>query len=277
VIVDYREILYAVGDGVAVITLNRPDKLNAWTTRMAEEIQDAALGACDDAAVRVILITGAGRGFCAGADMKLLADMGGGRAQTTGEDPADAPRPRPTGVRPDFSHKYSYFPALPKPVIAAINGPVAGIGLVLTLYCDIRIAAEDARFTTAFVKRGLIAEYGGAWLAPRIMGLTNALEVFLSGRMFDGREARELGLVSRVLPSEGFAAAALDYARDLAANNSPRSMQVMKRQIWESLFQDLDAAVELSLVEMKASVASEDFREGVAHFLEKRPPRFNGR
>lgn len=274
---DYREILYAVGDGVAVITLNRPDKLNAWTTRMAEEIQDAALGACDDAAVRVILITGAGRGFCAGADMKLLADMGGGRAQTTGEDPADAPRPRPTGVRPDFSHKYSYFPALPKPVIAAINGPVAGIGLVLTLYCDIRIAAEDARFTTAFVKRGLIAEYGGAWLAPRIMGLTNALEVFLSGRMFDGREARELGLVSRVLPSEGFAAAALDYARDLAANNSPRSMQVMKRQIWESLFQDLDAAVELSLVEMKASVASEDFREGVAHFLEKRPPRFNGR
>ncbi len=274
---DYREILYAVGDGVAVITLNRPDKLNAWTTRMAEEIQDAALGACDDAAVRVILITGAGRGFCAGADMKLLADMGGGRAQTTGEDPADAPRPRPTGVRPDFSHKYSYFPALPKPVIAAINGPVAGIGLVLTLYCDIRIAAEDARFTTAFVKRGLIAEYGGAWLAPRIMGLTNALEVFLSGRMFDGREARELGLVSRVLPSEGFATAALDYARDLAANNSPRSMQVMKRQIWESLFQDLDAAVELSLVEMKASVASEDFREGVAHFLEKRPPRFNGR
>ena len=162
-------------------------------------------------------------------------------------------------------------------MIAAINGPVAGIGLVLTLYCDIRIAAEDARFTTAFVKRGLIAEYGGAWLAPRIMGLTNALEVFLSGRMFDGREARELGLVSRVLPSEGFATAALDYARDLAANNSPRSMQVMKQQIWESLFQDLDAAVELSLVEMKASVASEDFREGVAHFLEKRPPRFNGR
>ncbi len=274
---DYREILYEVRDGVAVITLNRPDKLNAWTTRMAEEIQDASLGACDDAAVRVILITGAGRGFCAGADMKLLADMGGGRAQTARDDSADAPRPRPTGVRPDFSHKYTYFPALPKPVIAAINGPVAGIGLVLTLYCDIRIAAEDARFTTAFVQRGLIAEYGGAWLAPRIMGLTNALEVFLSGRMFDGREARELGLVSRVLPSEGFAAAALDYARDLAAHNSPRSMRVMKQQIWESLFQGLDAAVALSLEEMQASIASEDFKEGVAHFLEKRPPRFNGR
>lgn len=273
---DYREILYEVKDGVALITLNRPDKLNAWTTRMAEEIQDASLGACEDDAARVILITGAGRGFCAGADMKLLADMGGGGAQAAGDDPADAPRPRPTDVRSDFSHKYSYFPALPKPVIAAINGPVAGIGLVLTLYCDIRIAAEDARFTTAFVKRGLIAEYGGAWLAPRIMGVSNALEVFLSGRMFDGREARELGLVSRVLPGEGFAAAALDYARDLAANNSPRSMRVMKQQIWESLFQDLDAAVELSLVEMKASVASEDFKEGVAHFLEKRPPRFSG-
>lgn len=273
---NYREILYEVKDGVALITLNRPDKLNAWTTRMAEEIQDASLGACEDDAARVILITGAGRGFCAGADMKLLADMGGGRAQTASADPADTPRPRPTDVRPDFSHKYSYFPALPKPVIAAINGPVAGIGLVLTLYCDIRIAAEDARFTTAFVKRGLIAEYGGAWLAPRIIGASNALEVFLSGRMFDGREARELGLVSLVLPSEGFAASALDYARDLAANNSPRSMRVMKRQIWESLFQDLDAAVELSLVEMKASVASDDFKEGVAHFLEKRPPHFSG-
>lgn len=275
---NYREILYDVKDGVALVTLNRPDKLNAWTTRMAEEIQDATLAAADDDAARVIVLTGAGRGFCAGADMKLLSDMGGGgKGQGATEDPDDVPRPRPSAVRRDFTHKYSYFPAIPKPVIAAINGPVAGIGLVMTLYCDIRIAAVDAKFTTAFVKRGLIAEYGGAWLAERVMGTANALEVFLSGRIFDGTEARRLGLVNLTMPSEGFLDAALDYARDLAANNSPRSMRVMKQQIWESLFQDLDGAVELSLVEMKASIASDDFKEGVAHFLEKRAPRFSGR
>lgn len=275
---NYREILYQVKDGVALVTLNRPDKLNAWTTRMAEEIQDATLAAAEDDAARVIVLTGAGRGFCAGADMKLLSDMGGGgKGQGATEDPDDVPRPRPSGVRRDFTHKYSYFPAIPKPVIAAINGPVAGIGLVMTLYCDIRIAAADAKFTTAFVKRGLIAEYGGAWLAERVMGAANALEVFLSGRIFDGDEARRLGLVNLTMPSEGFLDSALTYARDLAANNSPRSMRVMKQQIWESLFQDLDAAVELSLVEMKASIASDDFKEGVAHFLEKRAPRFSGR
>lgn len=275
---NYREILYEVKDGVALVTLNRPDKLNAWTTRMAEEIQDATLAAAEDDAARVIVLTGAGRGFCAGADMKLLSDMGGGgKGQAATEDPDDVPRPRPSAVRRDFTHKYSYFPAIPKPVIAAINGPVAGIGLVMTLYCDIRIAATDAKFTSAFVKRGLIAEYGGAWLAGRVMGVANALEVFLSGRIFDGDEARRLGLVNLTFPSGGFLEAALTYARDLAANNSPRSMRVMKQQIWESLFQDLDAAVELSLVEMKASIASDDFKEGVAHFLEKRAPRFSGR
>lgn len=275
---NYREILYEVKDGVALVTLNRPDKLNAWTTRMAEEIQDATLAAADDDAARVIVLTGAGRGFCSGADMTLLSDMGGGgKGQAATGDPDDVPRPRPSAVRRDFTHKYSYFPAIPKPVIAAINGPVAGIGLVMTLYCDVRIAAVDAKFTSAFVKRGLIAEYGGAWLAERVMGTANALEVFLSGRIFDGEEARRLGLVNLTMPSEGFLEAALTYARDLAANNSPRSMGVIKQQIWESLFQDLDAGVELSLVEMKASIASDDFKEGVAHFLEKRAPRFSGR
>ncbi len=274
----YREILYEVKDGVALVTLNRPDKLNAWTTRMAEEIQDATLAAAEDAAARVIVITGAGRGFCSGADMKLLSDMGdGGKGQAATDDPDDSPRARPSDVRADYTHKYSYFPAIPKPVIAAINGPVAGIGLVMTLYCDIRIAAADAKFTTAFVKRGLIAEYGGAWLAPRIMGSANALEIFLSGRVFDGVEARDLGLVNRVLPSDGFMDAVLKYARDMAQNNSPRSMGVIKHQIWESLFQGLGEGVELSVVEMKASIASEDFKEGVAHFLEKRQARFSGR
>ena len=128
----YREILYAVSDKVALITLNRPEKLNAWTRRMAEEIQDAMMTAGDDDSVNVIVLTGAGRGFCAGADMKLLTDLKDGELADTSRDPDDIPKPRPQNVRPDYQHKYSYFPAIPKPIICAIDGPVAGIGFVLT-------------------------------------------------------------------------------------------------------------------------------------------------
>ncbi|MEH6637893.1 MAG: enoyl-CoA hydratase [Porticoccaceae bacterium] len=273
----YREILYAVSDKVALITLNRPEKLNAWTRRMAEEIQDAMITAGDDGNVNVIVLTGAGRGFCAGADMKLLTDIQDGEQAAERRDPDDLPKPRPQNVRPDYQHKYSYFPAIPKPIICAINGPVAGIGFVLTLFCDMRIAAADAKFTSAFVKRGLIVEYGGAWLLPRITGVTNAMDILLSGRVFDGDEAQRLGVVSRVLPSEGFQGSAMDIAREMANNNSPRSMQVVKRQVWESLYADLDSSIELAVEEMHASIKSEDFKEGVAHFMEKRAPSFSGK
>ncbi len=274
---EYKEIIYEVKDKVALITLNRPDKLNAWTTRMAEEIQDATVGAGEDENVNVIVLTGAGRGFCAGADMKLLTDLQGGGASKTERDPDDLPRDRPKDVRPDYTHKYSYFPAIPKPVICAINGPVAGIGLVLTLFCDMRIAAADAKFSSAFVKRGLIVEYGGAWLLARIAGVANAMDVWLSGRVFNGEEAQRLGVVSRVLPSENFLESALDIAREMANNNSPRSMRVVKNQVWESLFQDLDSSLNLAFEEMNGSIKSDDFKEGVAHFLEKRAPSFSGK
>ncbi len=270
---EYRETLYHVDGKVAVITLNRPDRLNAWTRRMAEEIQDAAMTAAEDDNVHVIVLTGAGRGFSAGADMSVLKNMSdGGEAEKR-----ERPKPTPQNVRIDFRQLYSYFPAIPKPIIAAINGPCAGISLVLTLYCDMRIAAAGAKFTSAFVKRGLITEYGGAWLLPRIAGMANAMDVWLTGRVFDGNEAKELGVVNRVLPDEGFLEAAMEIAHDMANNNSPRSMRVIKNQVWESLFQDLGAALHLSEIEMNASIKSDDFKEGVAHFMEKRSPNFNGK
>ena len=271
---EYREVLYHVDDKVAVITLNRPDKLNAWTSRMAEEIQDAAVTAAEDDNVHVIVLTGAGRGFSAGADMSLLQTI---RGDSKALDKTDTPKQTPQDVRPDFKQEYSYFPAIPKPIIAAINGPCAGISVVLTLFCDMRIAAAGAKFTSAFAKRGLITEYGGAWLLPRIAGMANAMDIWLTARIFDGNEAKELGLVNRVLPDEGFLEAAMAIAHDMANNNSPRSMRIIKHQVWESLFQDLDGSLDLAYKEMKASLKSEDFKEGVAHFMEKRPPNFSGK
>jgi enoyl-CoA hydratase/carnithine racemase len=270
---EYRETLYHVDGKVAVVTLNRPEKLNAWTGRMAEEIQDAVMTAAEDDNVHVIVLTGAGRGFSAGADMSVLQNLGDGNKTVAKED---QPKPTPQDVRPDFRQKYSYFPAIPKPIIAAINGPCAGISMVLTLLCDMRIAAESAKFTSAFAKRGLIVEYGGAWLLPRVAGLANAMDIWLTARVFDGNEAKALGLVNRVLPDEGFLEAAMAIAHDMANNNSPRSMRIIKHQLWESLFQDLDGALNLAYTEMNESVKSEDFKEGVAHFMQKRAPNFTG-
>jgi len=247
-------------DAILVITLDRP-KANAIDVATSMELYAAFKELDEDPSLRVGIITGTGRFFSAGWDLGAANE---GEAVDAVHSPGG------------FAGLTEYF-SLTKPVIAAINGPVAGIGLVMTLYCDIRIAAADAKFTSAFVKRGLIAEYGGAWLASRVMGVANALEIFISGRVFDGVEARDLGLVNKVLPSEGFMDAVMKYARDMAQNNSPRSMRVIKHQIWESLFQGLGEGVELSVVEMKASIASEDFKEGVAHFLEKRQARFSGR
>jgi enoyl-CoA hydratase/carnithine racemase len=179
-------------------------------------------------------------------------------------------------VRADFQKKYAYFLAIEKPLIAAINGPVVGLGLVIALYCDLRFASDAARFSTAFARRGLIAEYGMAWMLPRIVGHANALDLLLSARTIDAAEALRLGLANRVFPQEGFLDRVSEYARDLAANVSPRSMRVIKRQVYEAMFQSLKEAFEVSEREMLASLDCEDFKEGVAHYLEKRAPAFTG-
>jgi len=200
--VSYREILYDVKDRIATITLNRPEKLNAWTELMGGEVRRAMGEAALDDAVRVIVLTGAGRGFCAGADMGLLSDIAG-----AGKDSSDAARAPARAVTPpegsnrlDFQGPFSYFPSIPKPILAALNGATAGLGLVIALYCDLRMASEAAVFTTAFSRRGLIAEHGVSFMLPRLVGLQNGLDLLLSSRKLGAEEALRMGLVSRVWP-----------------------------------------------------------------------------
>jgi enoyl-CoA hydratase/carnithine racemase len=278
-----QETLYEVAKRVATITLNRPDKLNAWTAVMEQEVRAAMMEAERDENVRVIVLTGAGRGFCAGADMSLLSTVatkgldaaqraqavqaGAGSGSGSGEG---------GGARADFRKKYSYFPAMTKPVIGAINGPAVGLGLVIALYCDLRFASDAARFSTAFARRGLIAEYGMAWMLPRLVGHASALDLLFSARLIDAAEAFRMGLANQVYPQDVFQEKVRDYAAELAANVSPRSLRVIKRQVYDAMFQPLGEAFEIAEREMLASLQCEDFKEGVAHFVQKRAPVFTG-
>jgi len=278
----YQDILLAVNDRVATITLNRPEKLNAWTPAMGHSLRHALAVCAADENVRAIVITGAGRGFCAGADMAVLQQIQDGRtdratsAAAQPEQPLPAARPG-LALAPHYGSRFGYLFSVPKPVIAAINGPVAGLGLVFALYCDLRFASLDARFTTSFAQRGLIAEHGIAWLLPRLVGSARALDLLLSARKFDGAEAERIGLVQRAVPADALLKETMAYARDLCDTVSPRSMAVMKAQIWKSPFQDFNQALAVADAEMAQSFATDDFREGIAHFLEKRAPRFSGR
>ncbi len=206
-----------IDDGVALLTLNRPDRLNAWTAEM-EHSYFALLEHCaHDHDVRVIVVTGAGRGFCAGADMQQLQALGDGTLGASAEE---------------HQRRAQTFPlTIPKPIIAAVNGACAGIGLVQALMCDLRFAAAGAKLTTAFSRRGLVAEHGISWILPRLVGPANALDLLLSGRVVFSEEAHELGLVNRVYAPDRLLDATLDYARELVVNCSPASMATMKRQV----------------------------------------------
>ena len=274
----YEQILYEAKDRIATVTLNRPEKLNAWTGVMGREVRQAMDEAARDESVRVVILTGAGRGFCAGADMQLLSGIvDAGALREGAEGPAPAAPAGGEPVRADFRGPYAYFPTVPKPIIAALNGATAGLGLVISLYCDLRIAADTAVFTTAFSRRGLIAEHGVSWMLPRLVGLQHGLDLLLSARKISAAEALAMGLVSQVRPVASLMDDVRAYAREMADLVSPRSIRVMKRQIWEAQFQSLAEATAVAGEEMTGSFTSEDFREGVAHFVEKRPPRFTGR
>ena len=192
----YQHILYEVSEKIATITLNRPDRMNAWTPIMERDVRHAMEAAAADDNVRVIVLTGSGRAFCAGADMDALKGL----------DPDDIRRAQSLPAfdmnrRPDWQARYAYYPSMPKPVIGMLNGATAGIGLVHALYCDLRFAADNTVFTTAFSRRGLIAEHGISWMLPRIVGHANALDLLMSARRVSSEEALRIGLVNRLYPS----------------------------------------------------------------------------
>ena len=251
-------VLYEVADDIATITLNRPDRLNAWTAELGTAYFDALDRAADDTDVRVIVVTGAGRGFCAGADMDMLQGIGAGERDDT-----------PPETRP-----HTYATSIPKPVIGAINGACAGLGFVHAMMCDVRFAAEDAKFTTAFAQRGLVAEHGVSWVLPRVTGPAVALDLLMSGRKFLGTEAAEMGVVNAAVPADDLMTTVREYAWELASNAASSSMAVMKRQVWSHMEQSLADSLDDTNTLMARSLVRDDFREGVASFVEKRPPAF---
>jgi enoyl-CoA hydratase/carnithine racemase len=283
----YEQIAYDVEDRVATVTLNRPDRLNAWTQVMEREVRAAMTQATGDDEVRVIILTGAGRGFCSGADMSNLNQASQNTAKnvsltdrvaaTRAEAYASGPIKGGLDLPQAFSYRHTYFPTVPKPIIAALNGPTAGIGLVIALYADLRFASQAAVFTTAFARRGLVAEHGIDWILPRIVGLPNALDLLLSARKLTAEEALQMGLVNRVFPVESFMSEVRAYALDLATMVSPRSMRVIKNQLFRAQNLDFGASLYASIPDVVESLGSDDFKEGVAHFVEKRAPRFPGR
>lgn len=263
-------VLWEESDGVATLTLNRPARLNAWTGSMQDRYLELLRRATERPSVRAVVLTGAGTGFCPGIDLDLLAGV-----VADGADGADTDRdragllPRGPDARPE-----RFAAAIPKIVVAAVNGACAGIGLVQALCCDVRFAAAGARWTTAFARRGLVAEYGSAWLLTRLVGTGRAIDLLASGRVFTSEEALALGLVSRVVPADEIVGAAQAYARDLAAGCSPASMAVMKRQVHQAWDSSLDAAISLADRLALESLAGPDVVEGVQSYRERRPPAF---
>lgn len=254
---DLRTVLYAVADGVATVTLNRPEAMNAWTPQLSDELT-MALGAADtDDSVRAIVITGAGKAFCAGADLSGGEEgFRGGEASTY-----DGPRRWP--------HHTS------KPVIAAINGHAVGVGITYPMLADIRIASETAKIQYAMVRRGILPELGSHVILPRIIGFSRAAELLLTGRMLSGAEAAELGLVSRAVPAEEVLPAAMEIARDIAQNTAPVSVALAKRMMWEGLNAGVDEMIAAEGRIINKLASSPDSVEGVRAFFEKRTPQWS--
>lgn len=256
-VMNLETVLYDVSDGVALVTLNRPDAMNAWTPQLSDELS-VAMGAADaDDSVRAVVVTGAGKAFCAGADLS------GGESGFLGGRPGEDTRPRrmPHHVR--------------KPVIAAINGHAVGVGITYPMLCDIRIASETAKIQYAMVRRGILPELGSHALLPRVVGFSRAADLLLTGRMILGAEAAELGLVSRALPADQVLPSALEMARDIAVNVAPVSAAVAKQMMWQGINMSVDEMItaEGRLIPKMASLS--DSVEGVRAFFEKRAPQWS--
>ncbi len=272
----YQDVIYEAADGIATITLNRPDLMNAMSLLMAGEIRAAVQQASDDDAVAVIILTGAGRGFCAGADAARLTRNASGQPREQEPLPSAGAIAGGLDLGPGFAAKYAYLPTTPKPVLAAVNGAAVGVGMVLALFADIRFASTKARFSSAFAKRGLVPEYGIAWILPRLVGPSKAMDILLSARLVESEEAYRIGLVDRLLEPEALLETTRAYACELIGQVSPRSTRIVKEMVYRGLDQDFAAAVDLAVTETRAAGQCNDFKEGIAAWQEKRPPRFTG-
>lgn len=269
----YDEILYDVSDPIATITLNRPKRLNALTDRMMAELRHAIADAEADASVAGILLTGAGRGFCAGADMRGLSATAE-RGATRRADLSDLSASPGDPEMEAFNVTFGYLLTVRKPILAAVNGPCAGLGLGIAALCDLRFASETAVFNTAFAARGLIAEHGTAWILPRLLGPARALDVLWSARRVEAEEAMSLGLVNRVFPGDDLIAESRAYLENLTNTVSPTSLMVMKQQVYRGLQLPFGESMREANKLMEVSLKRPDFKEGVSSFLERRPPKF---
>lgn len=271
-------ILYTVEAGVATLTFNRPDKLNALSPAMLDTFFGAVERAAADPEVRVIVVTGAGRGFSAGMDLGLIGTGASGRLREERDDAApqwgDDIGP---SLKRYFSGGWNALITSRKPTIAAVNGPAFGWGFILALHCDIRFAARSALFNATFARLGVPAEKGIGWLLPRLIGTARAADLLYTARRFDGVEAERLGIVNAVLDDDRLMPHVDAYARSIAANAAPRALAAMKAQIWTAADDTYDEGFAAANLEQDRCVATEDFREGLASYKEKRAPRFNGR
>ncbi len=271
-------ILYTVEDGVATITFNRPDKLNALTPQMLGSVFRRVREAGADPAVRVILLTGAGRAFCAGLDLQVI---GGGTSSSGMPSHDELPAPQwaddiGPAVERFYSHGWQDFIIARKPVIAAINGPVFGWGFILSLHCDIRFAARSALFNATFARLGIPAEKNAGWLLTRLIGPAKAADLLYTARRFDGAEAETLGVVNAAIEDDQLMAHTLEYAKGIATYSAPRSLAAMKAQIWTAVDDPYSAAFQASDHEQDLATRTADFREGFTSYTERRVPDFKG-
>ena len=261
---EYKETIYEKDGHIATVTLNRPERRNAWTFTMRDEVYHALKDAERDDQIRVIIITGAGQSFCAGADLSILS----GQSKEPTEIPADLKDP--------VKH-FTYPHQILKPIIVAINGPAIGWGVTLLLFWDIRIAAESAKFSAMYPRRGLAMEGGASWLLPRIVGLGKALELAFTARTISAHDALELGLVNHVVPDGQLMAKAREIANEIAENCSPVAVAEIKREVYEHLATDLAAAVKDDVDTFDALYKTADFKEGIRAMMQKRAPNFPGK
>jgi len=246
----------SLDQGVLLVSLNRPERLNAMTPAMERRYAEIVLAAADDPAVKVIVITGTGRAFCAGADMGSLDDMASGKG------------------RPEKLRRHRFLTEIPKPVIAAVNGACMGAGFSLAMMCDLRFAGMATKIGAGTARLGLPAEYGTDWMLAHTVGVARAFEILASGRLFSGAEAERLGLVNRVLPDADLLSETLRFATELATQCAPRSLAMIKRQIYQSVEASLAAADDTGERQIVRSIAAPDFAEALAARREKRPARF---